>query len=192
MTVRLNTCSWNLYKVLERYQVLGRWQGKLAILYKDEGPLETKEREQKEVLRFCSRLGAAITSVHHPSIHQPFMHPSIIHPPVHPSIHQSSVHLSFIHPPICPSSVHPSIIHPFILAPIYHPPIHPSVHPSIHSCTHSSISHLPIHPSLHPSTWKVRKRESGSRRPSGVSQCHHAPCSRSMENNSNPSQEDSS
>ena len=152
MTVRLNTCSWNLYKVLERYQVLGRWQGKLAILYKDEGPLETKEREQKEVLRFCSRLGAAITispsSIYPSAIHAPIYHPStrpsihpsiicssIIHPPTHlsiicPSIHHPSIHsctrLSSTHPPICPS------IHPFMYSFIYQPSAHPSIPPSIH------------------------------------------------------------
>lgn len=108
MTVRLNTCSWNLYKVLERYQVLGRWQGKLAILYKDEGPLETKEREQKEVLRFCSRLGAAIT-ISPSSIYPSAIHAPIYHPSTRPSIHPSIICSSIIHPPthlsiICPST----------------------------------------------------------------------------------------
>ena len=185
--------------------MLGRWQGKLEILYKDEGPSETKEREQKEVLRFCSRLGAAITIIPS-SIHPSAVYAPIYHPSTHPSIHQSSVHLSSIHPSIHPSIICSSIIHPLTHLSIICPSIH---HPSIHSCTHlssthppicpsihpfmySSISHLSIDPSLHPSTWRVRKRESGSRRPCGVSQCHHIPCSRSMENNSNPSQEDSS
>lgn len=49
MTVSLNTCSWKLYKVLERCQVLGRWQGgSWRFCTKMRGPLETKERENKK------------------------------------------------------------------------------------------------------------------------------------------------